>query len=328
MLRLPDSPETRLALSAVVGGTAIVIWKAMPAIALALGAMFGGFGPGGGGQPGGAAGGDLAGSYPNPTLNTTITTAPNFSNGLTSGSAININTSTPNGIGAAVFRSTNGNAASVGLVRLNVTDQIKWRNNANGADIALGINGSDLLTWNANAIQTGTTSAQSTSPYSLLATDYYIAVTTGASNFTVNLPACVAALVGHIYTLKKIDTGAGAIIIAPNGTDTIDGTNANAQFAGNTSSGVTDSHGQFSYVSLSCRAAGAWDVVGQSLIYGAALTSGTPSTWTVTVPTGARCICDDATTQANPVKCNVASTTLTATGIATNTDVVNAFCAF
>lgn len=68
MMRLPDSPETRLALSAVAGGAAIVLWKAMPAIALAVGAMFGGFGPGGGGLPGGAAGGDLGGSYPNPTV--------------------------------------------------------------------------------------------------------------------------------------------------------------------------------------------------------------------------------------------------------------------
>ncbi len=169
---------------------------------------------------------------------------------------------------------------------------------------------------------------QSTTPYTLTLTDYYVPVTTGASNFTVNLPACNASSVGRHYLIKKIDSGNGAVIIAPNGTDTIDGTNASAQFAGVTSSASSDTKGRFSYVELLCESAGAWDVVNQRITYGAALTSGTPSTYTATVPTGSVCQCTDATTQANPCKASVSSTTLTVTGIATNTDVVNAFCTF
>ena len=186
--------------------------------------------------------------------------------------------------------------------------------------------------WSQLPIQNGQlamkSNPQSTSPYTLLATDYYVAVTTGASNFTVNLPACTASILGRRYLLKKVDSANGAIVVAPNGTDTIDGTNASAQFAGVTSSASSDTKGQFSYVELMCRAAGAWDVINQRITYGAALTSGTPSTYTATVPTGSVCLCTDATTQANPCKASVSSTTLTVTGITTNTDVVNAICTF
>jgi hypothetical protein len=51
------------------------------------------------------------------------------------------------GIVAGPFVSNNSNPASAGQVRLNVTDTLKFRNNANGADItALSIDGSDILT--------------------------------------------------------------------------------------------------------------------------------------------------------------------------------------
>lgn len=188
-------------------------------------------------------------------------------------------------------------------------------------------------TWAKNPVNysgaiLATSNPQSTTPYTIVATDYYIPVTTGASNFTVTLTACNSAAIGRRILIKKVDSGNGAVIIGPNGTDTIDGTNANAQFGGVTSSAASDTKGQNDYVELLCRAAGAWDVVNQRIAYGAALTSGTPSTYTATVPTGSVCTCTDATTQANPCKASVSSTTLTVTGIATNTDVVNAICTF
>lgn len=57
-----------------------------------------------------------------------------------------------------------------------------------------------------------------------------------------------------------------------------------------------------------------------------ALTSGTPSTATVSTFTGARCVCTNTTTQANPVKCAVSSATLTITGPNSVTDTIAYFC--
>lgn len=56
------------------------------------------------------------------------------------------------------------------------------------------------------------------------------------------------------------------------------------------------------------------------------LTSASPSTGTATVLAGSVCMCTNETTQANPVKCAVSSTTLTATGPNTVTDVINYVC--
>lgn len=58
----------------------------------------------------------------------------------------------------------------------------------------------------------------------------------------------------------------------------------------------------------------------------AVLVSGTPSTKTVAVFTGARCVCTNTTTPANGVGCSVSSTTLTITGPNTVTDTVAYFC--
>lgn len=51
------------------------------------------------------------------------------------------------GIKALFLKSETANPASAGNVRLAKTDSIKWRNNANGADIALAIDGTDNLTY-------------------------------------------------------------------------------------------------------------------------------------------------------------------------------------
>jgi hypothetical protein len=56
------------------------------------------------------------------------------------------------------------------------------------------------------------------------------------------------------------------------------------------------------------------------------LTSGTPSTGTATVLSGAKCTCTDSTA-ASAIMCAVSGTTLTATGPNTVTDVINYFCA-
>lgn len=56
------------------------------------------------------------------------------------------------GLVSQYFKSGTTNAASAGQIRLASTDTIKFRNNANAADIALGKDTSDRLTWGGNPI--------------------------------------------------------------------------------------------------------------------------------------------------------------------------------
>lgn len=65
------------------------------------------------------------------------------------------------------------------------------------------------------------TPKSSGSPYTVLATDENIIVTTGAGGYTVNLPAATGT--GRIITVIKADSGAGAVTVTPNGADTIEG---------------------------------------------------------------------------------------------------------
>jgi hypothetical protein len=56
------------------------------------------------------------------------------------------------GLLSAYFETRVTNPASSGLIRLSKTDTIDWRNNANSADLPLGINGLDQLTYNGVVI--------------------------------------------------------------------------------------------------------------------------------------------------------------------------------
>lgn len=69
----------------------------------------------------------------------------------------------------------------------------------------------------------GTLSAQAAT-YTVTTTDGFstIAVTTGASNRTVNLPAA-ASSANRILKIKKVDSGAGTVTIDGNASETIDG---------------------------------------------------------------------------------------------------------
>ena len=53
------------------------------------------------------------------------------------------------GLKSVYFKSKTANIAAAGVLMLAKTDVIGWRNNANGADLDLGINSSDQLTFNS-----------------------------------------------------------------------------------------------------------------------------------------------------------------------------------
>jgi len=59
------------------------------------------------------------------------------------------------GLLADYFTSITVNPATAGRVRLAKTDTIDWRNNANSANLALGIDGTDHLTFNGATVQVG-----------------------------------------------------------------------------------------------------------------------------------------------------------------------------
>lgn len=58
------------------------------------------------------------------------------------------------GLVSAYVKSASANIASSGMLRLAKGDSVAWRNNANGADLALGVNASDRLTFGGVAIPT------------------------------------------------------------------------------------------------------------------------------------------------------------------------------
>lgn len=60
------------------------------------------------------------------------------------------------GLKSNYFTSRTANAASAGVVRLARADAIKWRNEANGADLALGVDSSNNLEWESVDVVTAT----------------------------------------------------------------------------------------------------------------------------------------------------------------------------
>lgn len=73
--------------------------------------------------------------------------------------------------------------------------------------------------WNAVHL-TGTTALSANT--TLDATHDFVPVTTAASTITITLPA-VSGNTGLTYTIMKADSGAGTVVITPNGAETING---------------------------------------------------------------------------------------------------------
>lgn len=71
------------------------------------------------------------------------------------------------GIKSSYFKTRSSNLATAGVLRLANTDVIDWRNNANGGNLALGVNSSDLLTFQGNALPQATVASFQDSGFSL-----------------------------------------------------------------------------------------------------------------------------------------------------------------
>jgi hypothetical protein len=82
------------------------------------------------------------------------------------------------GLKSAYVKGRTANPASAGVLRLAKTETVGWRNNANGGDLALGINGSDAIQFNSISLA-DISSAQTLTNKSM----------SGSSNTFTNLPA-------------------------------------------------------------------------------------------------------------------------------------------
>lgn len=58
------------------------------------------------------------------------------------------------GLKSVYFKTRAGNPATGGEVRLGVADTVSWRNNANGANLHLGVDAADALTFGSNKVLT------------------------------------------------------------------------------------------------------------------------------------------------------------------------------
>jgi hypothetical protein len=85
------------------------------------------------------------------------------------------------GFVAAYLKSETALIATTGVLRLAKTDAINWRNNANGANLPLAINGSDQLTYNGSIVVTS-----SVGPTPVQKIETYIAGT-ALNNYTGSL---------------------------------------------------------------------------------------------------------------------------------------------
>jgi hypothetical protein len=96
--------------------------------------------------------------------------------------------------------------------------------------------------------------ALSSTPYTLAVPFPYsvFLVTTGASAFVFNLPTALSALGSGPVTIVKADSGAGAIAVTPNGTDTIGNAGNVACYLG----------AQWQAITLVATVSGQWSVLG------------------------------------------------------------------
>jgi hypothetical protein len=109
------------------------------------------------------------------------------------------------GLQSVYFKSRSSNLSTTGILRLARADSIGWRNEANAADLLLGVNSSNVLTFNGSPVQ-GSISVSDTATIDLS----FVADVLSASIVALSITnAMVSASAGIVYS--KLDL-AGSIV--------------------------------------------------------------------------------------------------------------------
>lgn len=91
------------------------------------------------------------------------------------------------GLVSPYYKSSTVNISTVGTLRLAKTDSIGWRNNTNSANLLLGINGSDQLTFNGSIVPVAGTVVNS-----ITGTANQVIASSPTGNVTLSLPQSIA----------------------------------------------------------------------------------------------------------------------------------------
>lgn len=135
------------------------------------------------------------------------------------------------GLLAKYFTSVTSTPATAGSIRLAKTDTIDWRNNANSANLALGINGSDQLTFAGSAITVGGVTSITGTANQIIASSstgavtlstpqdigttsavHFGTVTVGAGNGVISNPGSSPLQIASGSGIKLRETGGVGII--------------------------------------------------------------------------------------------------------------------
>jgi hypothetical protein len=124
------------------------------------------------------------------------------------------------GLFAKYVTTVTATPATAGVVRLAKTDAIEWRNNANGANLALAIDASDNLLWNGDIIAT----SGSSPVLSITGTANQVIASSATGNVTLSLPQSIAVASTPTFASLTLSATTNQLVMGVTHTTTLSAT--------------------------------------------------------------------------------------------------------